>query len=83
MPFASFSMLDGPSRMCGTIIRILKRKTQFSTQIKCYQVIAVRVLMYGSENWSLNRSDKRKIETAEMRFLRPLAGYTLLERKKK
>ena len=40
--------------------------------------MAVPVLMYASENWSLNRSDKRKIEPAEMRFLRPMAGYTLL-----
>ena len=38
---------------------------------------AVPVLMYDSENWSLNRSDKREIEAAEMRFLRPTAGYTL------
>ena len=30
---------------------------------------------------SLNRSDKRKIEAAEMRFLRPIAGYTLLDKK--
>ena len=44
--------------------------------------MAVPVLMYGSENWSLNRSDKRKIEAAEMRFLRPMAGYTLWDRKR-
>ena len=44
--------------------------------------MAVPVLMYGSENWSLNRSDKRKIEAAEMRFLRPMAGYTLLGKKR-
>jgi hypothetical protein len=37
----------------------------------------IPVLMYGSENWSLNQSDKRKIEAAEMRFLRTMAGYTL------
>ena len=37
--------------------------------------------MYGSENWSLNRSDKRKIEAAEMRLLRPMAGYTLWDKK--
>ena len=43
--------------------------------------MAVPVLMYGSENRSLNRSDKRKIEAAEMRFLRPMAGYTLLDKK--
>ena len=38
--------------------------------------------MYGSENWSLNRSDKRKIEAAEMRFLRPMTGYTLWDKKR-
>ena len=38
-------------RMCGTISRTLKGKTQLSTQIKFYKVI-VPVLMYGSENWS-------------------------------
>ena len=37
--------------------------------------------MEGSENWSLNRSDKRKIEAAEIRFLRPMAGYTLWDKK--
>ena len=30
--------------------------------------------MYSSENWPLNRSDKRNIEAAEMNFLRPMAG---------
>ena len=64
-------------RMCGTISRTSKGKTQLSTQIKFYKVMAVPVLMYGSENWSLNRSDKRKTEAAEMRFIRPIAGYTL------
>ena len=39
-------------------------------------------MMYGSENWSLNRSDKRKIEAAEIRFLRPMAGYTLWDKKR-
>ena len=44
--------------------------------------MAVPVLMYGSENWSLNRSDKREIEAAEMRFLRSIAGYTLWDKKR-
>ena len=38
--------------------------------------------MYGSENWSLNQLYKRKIEAAEMIFLRPTAGYTLLDKEK-
>ena len=57
-------------------------KWQLSTQIKLYKVMAVPVLMYGSENWSLNWSYKRKIEAAEMRFLRPMAGYALLDKKR-
>jgi hypothetical protein len=38
--------------------------------------MVVPTLLYGCETWALNRSDKRKIETAEMRFLRHVAGYT-------
>ena len=45
--------------------------------------MAVPVPMYGSENWSLNRLDKRKIEAAEMKFLRSTAGCTLLGKKNK
>ena len=65
--------------MWGTISRTLKGKHSY--QLKFYKVMAVPVLMYGSENWSLNRSAKRKIEAAEMRFLRPMAGYTLWDKK--
>ena len=68
--------------MRDTITRTLKGKTQLSAKIKFYKVMAVPVLMYGSENWSLNRSDKRKIEADEMRFSRPTAGYTLLDKKR-
>ena len=67
--------------MCGTVSRTLKGKTQLSTEIKFYKVMAVPVLMHGSENWTLNRSDRRKIEAAEMRFLRPMAGYTFWDKK--
>ena len=55
-------------RMCGTISKTLKGKTLISTQLKFYKVMAVPVLMYGSKKWSLNRSDKRKIEAALFPF---------------
>jgi hypothetical protein len=38
--------------------------------------MAVPTLLYGCETWALNRGDKRKIETAEITFLRHTAGYT-------
>jgi hypothetical protein len=37
-------------------------------QIKFRKVTATSVFMYGSENWILNKSEKKEVETAEMRF---------------
>ena len=44
--------------------------------------MAVPILMNDNEKWSLNRSNKRRIEATEMRFLRPMAEYTLLDEKR-
>jgi hypothetical protein len=63
--------------MCGTIKRTLINKTRKDAQLKFYKVMAVPVLLYGCVNWALNRVDRRKIETAKMKFLRRVAGYTL------
>ncbi|PSN37460.1 Fumarate hydratase [Blattella germanica] len=41
--------------------------------------MAVPMLRYGCENWATNRGDKRKIETAEMKFLRAVAGVSLFD----
>ena len=35
----------------------------------------------GSEKWTLTASQRRRIEAAEMKLLRPLAGYTLYDHK--
>ena len=67
--------------MCGTIRRTLKNKTLRKTQLKFYKTMAFPMLTYACENWTLNRSDRRKIETAEMKFLRSVAGYTLFDKK--
>jgi hypothetical protein len=34
------------------------------------------VLSYGSEAWTIRRTDERRLISAEMRFLRRTAGYT-------
>lgn len=33
--------------------------------------MAIPVLLYGSETWTLTATQKKRIEAAEMRFLRP------------
>jgi hypothetical protein len=37
--------------------------------------------LYGSENWILTALQRRRIEAAEIKLLRPLAGYTLYDHK--
>jgi hypothetical protein len=44
--------------------------------------MAVPMLTYASETWTINRSDKKKIESAEMKFLISVAGYTVLYQKR-
>ena len=73
------SKLNKFGRMCGTIRRHLRQKTLRCTQLKFYKTMATPMLRDGSENWLLNRKDKRKIETTEMKFLRAVAGVTLLD----
>ena len=36
--------------------------------------------MHNSDIWTSHRSNRRKAEAAEMRFLRRLAGYRLIDR---
>jgi hypothetical protein len=44
--------------------------------------MAVSMLTYASKNWTINRSDKKETESAEMKFLRSVAGCTLLDQKR-
>ena len=67
--------------MCGTIRRYLKN-TRTETKLKFYKMMAVPVLLYGSEFWTLTKKKEKMIETAEMRLLRNIAGYTRLDRKR-
>jgi len=43
--------------------------------------LVLLTFLYGSENWTLAALQRRRIEAAEMKFLRPLAGYTLYDHK--
>ena len=51
------------------------------TILKIYNTLVLPTFLYGSENWTLTASQRRRIEAAEMKLLRPLAGYTLYDHK--
>ena len=49
--------------------------------IGIYNTLVLPTFLYGSENWTLTASQRRGTDTAEMKLLRPLAGYTLYDHK--
>jgi len=49
--------------------------------LKIYNNLVLPTFLYGSENWTLTTSQRRRIEAAEVKLLGPLAGYTLYDHK--
>jgi len=52
------------------------KKTLKKTRIKLYNILALPVLLYGSETWTIKARDARRITAAEMKCMRRRAGYT-------
>jgi hypothetical protein len=68
-------------QLIGTMKRTIFRKLRMETILKIYNTLVLPTFLYGSENWTLTASQRRRIEVAEMKLLRPLAGYTLYDHK--
>jgi hypothetical protein len=56
-----------------------KEKTRKETNLKFYKIIAVTVLLYGSETWTLRKRDWNRIQAAEIKYLRTVKGCTRLD----
>jgi hypothetical protein len=46
---------------------------------KKYNTLVLPTFLYGPENWTLTALQRRRTEAAEMKLLRPLAGYTVYD----
>ena len=57
------------------------RKVRTETILKLYNTLVLPTFLYGSENWTLTVSHRGRIEAAEMKLLRPLAGHTFNDHK--
>jgi hypothetical protein len=55
---------------------------QKQTRIKIYKTLSRPILTYGSEAWTICKSDRTRITASEMKFLRRTAGYTKLDKKR-
>jgi hypothetical protein len=51
------------------------QKTLKKTIIKLHNTLALPVLLYGSETWTVKARDARRITAAEMKYTRRTAGY--------
>jgi hypothetical protein len=51
-------------------------KTLKKIRTKLYSTLALPVLLYGSENWTIKARGARRITAAEMKYMRRTAGYT-------
>jgi hypothetical protein len=52
------------------------QKTLKKTRITLYNTLALPMLLYGSETWTVKTRDARRITAAEMKYIRRTAGYT-------
>jgi len=68
-------------QLIGTIKRTIFRKVRTETILKLCNTLVLPTFLYGSENCTLTSLQGRRIEAAEMKLLRPLAGYTLYDHK--
>jgi hypothetical protein len=62
------------TQLTGTIERTIFRKARMETILKIYNTLVFPTFLYGSENWTLTALQRQRIEAAEMKLLRPLAG---------
>jgi len=68
-------------KLIDSIKRNIFKEVRTETILKIYNTLLLSILLYESENWTLTALQRRRIEAAEMKLLRPLAGYTLYDHK--
>jgi hypothetical protein len=64
-------------KIAGIINNVFKpNKVKKNTRIKLYSTLALPVLLYGSESWTIKAKGKARLISAEMKFMRRTAdGY--------
>jgi hypothetical protein len=66
-------------KITGTVSDVFRPK---KTRIKLYNTLALPTLFYGSENWTTEARDERRITAAEMNYMRRAARYSWTDHKR-
>jgi hypothetical protein len=71
------SKLNNYLKITGILNNVFRpQKTLKKRRIKLYNTLALRVLLYGNETWTIKARDVRRITAAEMKYMRRTAGFT-------
>ena len=69
------------SQAFGIMNRIWRsRELTKKTKIKIYETMIQPIFLYGSECWTMRKQDEKRILTAEMSWLRKIAGISRLQK---
>ena len=67
----------------GSLKRIFKdRGIILTTKITIVQTLVFPIILYGSETWTIKKSDRKTIDTFELWCWMKLLGVTYLDRKR-
>jgi hypothetical protein len=69
-------------QICGTIKRTLAGKVRKETLLRFYKIMAIHQLFCMAQNVGHSPNNKSRLEAAEMRFLRSVAGYRLIDHRR-
>lgn len=59
---------------------INKKEISNKTKLTVYKTVYLPTLLYGSETWVLTEKQHKKIQVQEMKYLRKVAGVTIMDK---
>jgi hypothetical protein len=66
----------------GVINQVFKPSLVQHRRLNIYRTLARPVLIYGSEAWRIRKADEKRLQAAEMKFMRKTAVLTLWDHKR-
>jgi len=74
-----FRRIGHASSVMGQLTSVWRQsRLSLRTKLRLYTALVVSVLLYGAETWTLTKSDKQKLESFQMTFLRLILGIRWL-----
>jgi len=70
------------NKINGTIWRHFGKQKNKETKLRFHNITAKAALKFGSEAWVLKEREEKRLEAAQMKFLRHLLGITKLDKEK-